>query len=97
MCDYDCLNCQYSDCINDDNLELDNLELDEYLDEQAAEHMPNKSKYRYAKSEAGKAAQRRYNHSEKGKARTYAYNHSDKRKEANRRSYLKRKEKLCQN
>lgn len=78
MCNMDCLNCVYDDCINDKVTDTERRKQDKYDRENISERIPEERSnlrkrklalYDYNHSEKGKAAQKRYAQSEKGKAR----------------------------
>lgn len=101
VCNLDCFNCIYDDCINDGDLSDSKLSAE--LDREAKQdgELTAYQKYRhtekgkaaikrYSQSEKGKEAQYRANHSEKGKARMKRYAQTEKRK-AYRREWMRHK------
>lgn len=83
ICNHDCLNCIYDDCICDDDF-YDDLELDLELDREAKRLNPDnhdKKKNTHTKEQIY-----RYNHSEKGKQAQMRYNKTNKAKERNARN-----------
>lgn len=69
MCNHDCFNCIYSDCIVDDM--VDDIGFDYELDMYAV---------RSTNITPQKVAQQKYRQSEKGKRAVYKYNHSESAK-----------------
>lgn len=107
VCNLDCFNCIYDDCINEGDLSDSKLSAE--LDREAKRdgELTPYQKYRhtekgkaaikrYQVSDKGKAAQYRANHSEKGKARFKAYEQTEKRK-AYRREWQKRRREALKN
>lgn len=78
VCNLDCFNCTYSDCINEGD--LSERKLDASLDRAAKQDCKLTPYQKYRKSEKGKAAVHRYNTSDAGKAHMNKYNHSEKGK-----------------
>ena len=106
ICNRDCFNCEYSDCICDepsDDLRLD-YELD--LEIKSSNKYNAQKKYRQTEkgklnntSEKAKARMNIYNKSEKGKGRSRRFEQTEKRK-AYKREWARRKrlnQKLLQN
>ena len=85
ICNHDCFNCIYSDCIC--NEPPDDLALHRQLDLEAnRKYNPVAiSQRKYRQSEKGKQSTYKYNHSVKGKATMSVYNKSEKGKERSRR------------
>ena len=79
MCNHDCLNCTFEDCINDSITQSDRKEQDIRDTETIGSRKYGRAlvMWRYEQSEKGKKRQKRYAESEKGKAR-------DKRKQEKR-------------
>lgn len=98
VCDMDCLNCKFADCINDckDLLE-EEIERQNKLDKEVkydegwveAKSIPL---YVYNHSEKGRARADKYIKSEKGKAAQSRYAKSEKGKERTRKATRKRVE-----
>lgn len=71
MCNHDCFNCQYSDCITDNLTEeerTEQLELDKEIRFERVRGVIGASAKRYYLTDKGRAARERYLKSEKGKA-----------------------------
>lgn len=84
VCNLDCFNCIYDDCINEGDLSDSKLSAE--LDREANQDGEVTPLQRYQRSEKGKAAIKRYNQSEKGKAAMKRANQSEKGK-ARRKRY----------
>ena len=85
MCDRNCFNCVYEDCIVDDVTKEEDAEqklLDDYARRQLNGY---KNTFRYNHSEKRQKAQKRYNHSEKGRQARARYAQSEKGREAQKR------------
>ena len=90
MCDRNCFNCVYEDCIVDDVTKEEDAEqklLDDYARRQLNGY---KNAFRYNHSEKRQKAQKRYNHSEKGRQARARYEHSEKGRANNKRKQEKR-------
>ena len=89
MCNMDCLNCIYPDCINDSDVTPDEMKAQDELDKKItygrAKEKGRVSQWKYNHSEAGKEAQKRYVKSEKGKEAHKRYAKSEKGKQAKER------------
>lgn len=85
VCNHDCFNCVYSDCIC--NEPPDDLALHRQLDLDATRKYNSVAvaQRKYRQSEKGKQSTYKYNHSDKGKAVMSAYNKSEKGKERSKR------------
>lgn len=70
VCNKDCFNCIYNDCIYDGNdfSDIDTRKLDLSISEQRAIENGTHSVWKYNHSESGRDARKRYRKSEKGKA-----------------------------
>ena len=67
VCDKNCLNCHYPDCINDE-VDAYDIHISEVMDKQLeAKVNPNDRNYKYNHSYKNKLTQKRYHESEKGK------------------------------
>lgn len=101
ICNLDCFNCIYPDCVNEGD--LSDGTLSQALDRYAMQDSKLTPQQRYKRSkkgkismhksntnESGRARMTRYNHSEKGKARLKRYEQTEKRK-AYRREWERRK------
>lgn len=97
VCNEDCFNCPYEDCIHEDNFAGydESIETDRQILKERGQSMKfikyntsEKGKARrkaFSASPKGKACMKRYNNSEKGKARDKRYRESEKGKETKRR------------
>ena len=85
VCNRDCFNCTYIDCICDEP--SDDLALDRQLDLEANKSYDNTStaQRKYRKTEKGKQALYRWNHSERHKELMRTYNKSAKGKARSKR------------
>lgn len=83
ICNRDCFNCEYSDCICDEP--SDDLRLDYELDLEIKLSNKYNAQRKYRQTEKGKLKLHEYNTSEKAKARMNIYNKSEKGKERSRR------------
>lgn len=92
MCNRNCFECTYEDCIIDDVTEEEKAEqklLDDYARGNKAYYNKDAQK-RYRQTDKGKATQKRYNHSDKGKQAREKYCKSEKGKANNKRKQEKR-------
>lgn len=100
MCNKDCENCKYDDCICEsaDYSDIDTSKLDLEISEQRAKEKGNYSIWKYNHSEKGKAARKRYKQSEKGKATEKRHTQkriaSGKNAEYCRNYYRRKKERM---
>lgn len=97
ICNEDCFNCPYDDCIHEDNFGGydESIETDRQILKERGQSMAHikynvseKGKARrkaFNASPKGKACMKRYNNSEKGKARDKRYSESEKGKETKRK------------
>ena len=97
ICNEDCFNCPYDDCIHEDNFGGydESIETDRQILKERGQSMrfikyntSEKGKARrkaFNASPKGKACMKRYNNSEKGKARYKRYSESEKGKETKRK------------
>ncbi|MFQ9442801.1 MAG: hypothetical protein ACLR1A_07800 [Eubacterium ventriosum] len=85
VCNRDCFNCSYTDCIC--NEPSDDLALDRQLDLEASRSYEAnaKAQRKYRKTEKGKQAIYRWNHSDKHKKIMTNYNNSERGKERSKR------------
>lgn len=92
VCNMDCYNCPYEDCINGTLTEADRQQQNEYDALVVFERKSHKERriYLYNHSDQAKVAQKKYRTSDKGKAAIKSYNQSEKAKETRRR-YRQRK------
>lgn len=67
MCNMDCFNCKYDDCIKDGVTE-DEISMQKELDHEIVKARQYTKQGRYSHSEKGKLSRQRYERSEKGKA-----------------------------
>lgn len=66
VCNKDCFNCPYPDCVNDE-VDLLDVHISEKMDKKLANINPCDRDYRYNHSFKNKIVQKRYRDSEKGK------------------------------
>ena len=97
ICNEDCFNCPYDDCIHEDNFGGydESIETDRQILKERGQstrfikyNTSEKGKARrkaFNASPKGKACMKRYNNSEKGKARYKRYSESEKGKETKRK------------
>ena len=87
MCNHDCFNCKYDDCINND-VTVDEIKKNEEVARSCdrAESRKKQITYQYNQSDKCKAIQAKYDRSEKGKERSKRYEQSEKGK-ARRKRY----------
>lgn len=96
VCNKDCLNCIYIDCIAPENdVDLSDMDfVDKMLDDEISEKMAHFHEtikfYKYNHSEKGKASQKKYNESELGRLRAKKYNASAKGKARFKKYKLKK-------
>lgn len=85
VCNRDCFNCTYTDCVCDEP--SDDLALDRQLDLEAKINITSAARAckKYRKTEKGKQAVYRWNHSDKHKEIMRNYNKSEKGKERSKR------------
>lgn len=86
MCNHDCLNCIYEDCVDDALTQEERMRQDEYDRESIKERI----KEERSGLRKGKLKFYDYNHSEKGKSRAHRYAQSEKGKARDRRKQEKR-------
>ena len=84
MCDRNCFNCVYEDCIVDDVTKEEEDEQKRF-DAFIRHKNGTASKYKYNNSEKGKARYKKYWQSEKGKEAKKRYAQSEKGREAQKR------------
>ena len=84
MCDRNCFNCVYEDCIVDDVTKEEEDEQKRF-DDFIRHKNGTASKYKYNNSEKGKARYKKYWQSEKGKEAQKRYAQSEKGREAQKR------------
>ena len=89
MCDRNCFNCVYEDCIVDDVTKEEEDEQKRF-DDFIRHKNGTASKYKYNNSEKGKARYKKYWQSEKGKEAQKRYAQSEKGKAKAKRSRDKR-------
>lgn len=89
ICDMNCLNCVYQDCINDTEPTEAEMQAQDELDiivkRGRAKEKGQLAQWNYNHSQAGKESQRRYAKSEKGKEAQRRYLMSDKGRQAQKR------------
>ena len=83
ICNEDCFNCPYSDCINDDYIvgeyaESVRIDTEIRLDYDTEYRKRKLKMSNYDNTEKGKARMIKYRHSEKGKAVQFKANHSQR-------------------
>lgn len=87
ICNMDCFNCPFEDCINDEITDIENRVQDNLDEEIYLEGLFPKQRYvyEYNHSQSAKVVQKRYRSSEKGKVAIGKYNSSDKAKETRKK------------
>lgn len=101
LCNHDCLNCRFEDCINDEEDELDIYKA-HLLDKEIEDKHPdiNTKHYKYNHSEKRKEVSKRYSATEKGKEthrrswQNYAKNHPDRVRAKQRLYYERHREEI---
>ena len=84
MCDRNCFNCVYEDCIVDDVTKEEEDEQKRF-DDSIRHKNGTASRYKYEHSEKRKVTRKRYRQSEKGKEAQKRYAQSEKGREAQKR------------
>lgn len=92
MCDMNCFNCTYTDCVYELVTDAERKEQDAYDTEirGSRKHGRGLVLWNYEHSEKGKAKAKRYEQSEKGKARQKKYARSAKGKAVEKRKRQKK-------
>ena len=87
ICNMDCFNCPFEDCINDEITDIENINQDKLDAEIYLDGLLPKQRYiyEYNHSQSAKVVQKRYRSSEKGKSAIGKYNSSEKAKETRKR------------
>lgn len=82
MCNMDCFNCPFDDCVNDEITDIENINQDKLDAEIYLDGMFPKQRYMYERnhSDKGRESQRKYRKSEKGKEANRRSNHSESSK-----------------
>ncbi len=87
ICNMDCFNCPYEDCINDEITDFDRKTQDESDMKIFLDGMLPKQRYvyEYNHSQSAKVVQKKYRKSKKGKDAIKRYNSSEKAKETRKK------------